>query len=329
MTTEIKTGNAQVRNIMTIDEDGVVISEKTEKARYVRQNVLTINEYGDKEYKIILQPVKREGWKPCSTGEWLKGMLPKEENEETENTRLYQSIWRTRAKIKEYALCNDWKYFFTGTFDPEKYDRFDLTTLQKEVHDFILMINKRHGRANIDHIAYLLIPEPHQNGAWHIHGLISGLTEKELRQIKLREKKPNFFVDKDTDKKLPLEIIELLQNEHELFDWQEWTSRFGWCTVEKIRSEKAVAEYVRKYVTKTLIGQKRKKGEHLFLSSHGLKRHTQLLQSYISVVPKEMENLDFWDYSDENCQVKTLEKSAANAVYINRIVTKYQKRIAS
>jgi hypothetical protein len=328
MTTEIKTGNAQVRNIITTDEDGIVISEKTEKARYVRKPMLIIKQYGDIEFKIVLLPGLREGWKNCTFDEYIAGMIQGEDTDEIKDTRLLCSIYRTRSLIRELALCNDWDYFFTGTFNPEKYDRFNLTTLYQAFSKFIHNLNNRRIRAGLDPIAYLLIPEPHKNGAWHIHGLISGLTENELRQIKLREIKPNYFVDKDTSKKLPLEIIELLQNEHELFDWQEWTSRFGWCTVEKIRSEKAVAEYVRKYVTKTLVGQKRKKGDHLFLSSHGLKRHTQLLQSYISVVPKEMENLDFWDYSDENCQVKTLEKSAANIAYINSIVTKYQKRIA-
>jgi hypothetical protein len=322
MATEIITGNSQVRNTMLLDSDGVVLVEKTEKARYIRQNVLTVKQYGDKEFRIVLQPVRREGWKSCEYDEYVTGMLSTDD-EDGIDIRSGRSIWRTRSLIREYALCNKWDYFFTGTFDPQRCDRWDLKTLQVAIAEFIRTGNARRKYNDKEPLKYLLIPEPHKNGAWHFHGLLAGLDERELRIIKLRLKCQDYYVDKDTGAKLPLNMIRLIQDGHELYDWTEWTSRYGWCDVERVKNEKAVAEYVRKYVTKTLLEQKRSKWEHLYFSSNGLERHKQLLQSFVVSLPNEMESLDFWDYIDENCRVKVLEYSSGNIDYINSMINNF------
>jgi hypothetical protein len=117
-----------------------------------------------------------------------------------------------------------------------------------------------------------------------------------------------------------LNIVNLIREGRELFDWTEWTSRYGWCDVERVRDERAVSDYVRKYVTKTLAEQKRGKGERLFYSSHGLARHEQVLQTVVSSLPVDMREKNFWDYSDEYCQVKKMKCCDESVRYIEKLV---------
>lgn len=41
-------------------------------------------------------------------------------------TKLDNNLSRARSMVLQYALCNLWEWFFTGTLDKRKYDRFNL-----------------------------------------------------------------------------------------------------------------------------------------------------------------------------------------------------------
>ncbi len=70
-----------------------------------------------------------------------------------------------------YALSNDWEWFVTLTFDPKKTDRYSEKDTSKRITKFM---NKT--KENCPNLKYLLIPEPHENGAIHYHGFISNCT---------------------------------------------------------------------------------------------------------------------------------------------------------
>lgn len=40
--------------------------------------------------------------------------------------KIEKNIYRAKKIIFEYAFCNPWDWFFTGTLDPKKYDRTNL-----------------------------------------------------------------------------------------------------------------------------------------------------------------------------------------------------------
>lgn len=49
---------------------------------------------------------------------------PGEENRN--DTKLDNNFSRARSMVLQYALCNPWDDFFTGTLDKAKYDRYNL-----------------------------------------------------------------------------------------------------------------------------------------------------------------------------------------------------------
>lgn len=94
----------------------------------------------------------------------------------TNEQKLENNLSRSRNKVFEYAYCNDWEYFVTMTLDKEKFDRYDLKAWKKSLTQWIRDYRKKYGCK----IQYLLIPERHKDGAWHIHGLLSGLPADRL-----------------------------------------------------------------------------------------------------------------------------------------------------
>ena len=85
-------------------------------------------------------------------------------NEKSDTVRFDSSISRSRRIVLELALCNHWDYFFTGTIAPVKHDRYDWDTLRKKFKESVKYWRKKY---DCD-ILYLVIPEHHKNGAWHI-----------------------------------------------------------------------------------------------------------------------------------------------------------------
>ena len=103
------------------------------------------------------------------------------EGEYVHSEKLEESIIRTRSRIYELAICNEWDFFVTLTLDKSKYDRMDLKKYRKDLAQFIRDYNKKY-KINIK---YLLIPEMHKDGAWHMHGLIIGLPIEHLEKMRM------------------------------------------------------------------------------------------------------------------------------------------------
>ena len=102
------------------------------------------------------------------------------------------NISRAKSRVFELALCNEWDIFLTFTLDPKKYDRDDLKKFQKDLGQFIRDYNKKYNLC----IKYLLIPEEHKKGGWHLHGFLMGLPKSHLRLFTLSEKLPKYIREK-------------------------------------------------------------------------------------------------------------------------------------
>ena len=204
----------------------------------------------------------------------------------TVNTeKLENNISRARAKLYEYALCNNWEYFCTFTLDPKKYDRNDLEKFNKDLSQFFRNYNKKNGTS----IKYLLIPEVHKKGGWHLHGLLLGLPESFLRAFTLQEHIPTYIRDK-------------IKAGGVVFDWDDYRNKFGFCDIEIIRNLDACAKYVTKYITKELSQSITELNAHMYYCSKGLQIATVIKKGSMLV---DIEP----DYENEYVKVQWFENS--------------------
>lgn len=142
---------------------------------------------------------------------------------------------RIKSKIKEYALCNDFEYFFTQTLN-SNYNRYDLEEFKKLIQKKF----KSYKRKNQD-FKYLVIYEKHKDGAYHLHGLVRCLgDDKYINQngyISLK-----FFED------------------------------LGFNSLSKIQDNIKVSHYITKYISKD--AQKTSSG-YTYFHSKDLKKSTK------------------------------------------------------
>lgn len=202
-----------------------------------------------------------------------------------ENERFANSLSRSKSRVFELAMCNEFTHFCTFTQDEKKRDRFDLKEFRK---DFAMLVrNLNRGRDENAKIKYLLIPEQHKDGAWHMHGLLMGLTTEDLREFTLAER-------------LPERIRKQIAKGVKVYDWTRYRRAFGYFTCTEVQSGVGCAKYITKYISKDLQKTVCESGEHLFFASQGLKSRDVIIKQCFDKCPFEK-----WDF--ENDYVKVLE----------------------
>lgn len=233
-------------------------------------------------------PVRAE---KSAEGEGRKRQEEKAEDED--GKRLAASISRTKARIYEYALCNEFQYFCTFTQAPSKVkDRYDLDQFRKDFAHWV----RNQNRSRSVPIRYLLIPEQHKDGAWHLHGFVDGLqVGADLREFSLSER-------------LPVGIRKVLQRGEKVYNWEKYSNKFGFFTASPIKSREKAAAYVTKYVTKDVATQSREAGRHLFFASQGLKKREVIFKNGVDdnneVIRCPFEE---WDFENEYVKVKWID----------------------
>ena len=130
-------------------------------------NVGILKQYADDYYKLVnLRSVRKAGYEDSSPSPVLPAARCA-----ANNKKLSNNLSRARSAVYALARCNPWSYFVTLTLDPSKVDRNDLKAAYRKLAKWINNYNSRHNCK----VLYLLVPEPHKDGAWHFHGLLSGL----------------------------------------------------------------------------------------------------------------------------------------------------------
>ena len=199
------------------------------------------------------------------------------------------NISRAKNRVFELALCNPWNIFLTFTLDPKKYNRNDLGRFRKDVSQFVRDYNKKYGLA----IKYLLIPEEHKKGGWHMHGFLMGLPDEHLRLFTLSEKLPKY-------------IREKLKSGQAVYEWEPYRKKFGFCDLEVVKDQFAVSAYVTKYITKDLDRTVRESGAHLYYCSQGLSRSVVIFRG------KANDGL-VYDYESDYNSIKWLPEGTTIA----------------
>lgn len=225
------------------------------------RDVLTIKKYGENIVKVsMLSSCRVAGFEDSFN------YVPKST---VNDSKLDNNLSRAKSRVIELALCNPWKYWCTFTISPRKYDRYNLKAYKKDFSEFIHTLN----RSRIEKITYILIPEMHEDGAWHMHGFINGLLDSDLKL-----------------------------NGNGYLTWDKYNNKFGFMSLSVIRDLESTAKYSMKYMTKDSSRNVSKLGAHLYYASHGLKTAERIYKGH-----GEFHGEWDWSHPDGYLKIKTLD----------------------
>lgn len=170
--------------------------------------------------------------------------------------KLPQALSRARRVCLELALCNDWKWFATFTIAKNNFDRKNLDGFYERFSEWLKYQKKKTGKK----IPYLLVPEQHGDGSWHMHGFFNSDIDGFLKPFKE-------LWEAGAD--IPYKLVK-----KGYYNWEEYQKKFGFCSFGEIRNHDATAFYATKYISKSFQGDARRVGLKLYYCSQGLNRAT-------------------------------------------------------
>ena len=176
--------------------------------------------------------------------------LVNEENAE-EQDYLQKSINRTKTKISDYVLCNNFSHFATFTFDPSnskvngEENRKDFKKMSSLLKNWLKTEQLNHLRRHGRRFRYLIVPERHKNNAWHFHALLEGY----------QNETEGFY----TRKNKYITVSELKQKKKDKN--RKFITRYtlGRSEIAPIKDKTKMSSYIKKYITKELIQDKNAK----------------------------------------------------------------------
>lgn len=199
-------------------------------------------------------------------------------NIKNKDNNILRSKRRSKQKVYDMCVLNDWDYFITLTFSKDKVkDRYDLEELKKVTLLYFKRLSKNHG------IKYLLIPELHKDGALHWHGLIRDCNSK----VKIEKANSKSKTDRD------------------IYNIVSWQDNKGYNTAVRIdkdeESRLKISSYISKYISKA-----DKIFKSYYYCSQNLKKEPKVIYN------KELDIDFFLDedkiYENEFCYIKTVNK---------------------
>ena len=193
-----------------------------------------------------------------------------DDEKQVNNEKLDNNISRARSTVFQLALCNKWDWFVTFTVDEKKYNRYDLSKFKTSISQFMRDQRKKYDAP----FRYLLIPEMHKDGAWHLHGLVQGIPEKLISEFL-----PGIH---------PKKLIDAGYSNCEVF-----ANKFGFVSFGKIKDEISCAYYITKYISKDMTARKSDLNAHLYYASQGLKKAETVSDIYGNY--SELDNYLSWD----------------------------------
>ena len=147
---------------------------------------------------------------------------------------------RAVTSLRDLALSNSWKYFVTLTLDAARVDRYDVAAMTRRLNRWLDNRVRRRG------LRYIIVPELHQDGAIHYHGLINDALEAEDSGTISRpgDKSPR----RPRSKKQRADW--LAAGGHIVYNLPDW--EYGYTTaIELYGSRYAAVAYVSKYISKS------------------------------------------------------------------------------
>lgn len=230
--------------------------------------ITTIKQLGD--YEKIIQSASSQHPKPINQNK------PKQKRGTANTQKSSSNISRVRRRIEEISLCNKWDFAFTLTIDQKKYNRYELSKFIKSFRRFLSNLNSSHRKKELPKITYLFVLEQHKDGAWHLHGLISGLIKEELYQ------------------------------KEDSLGWEKYEKKFGVSCLKEISDIHGWSIYLTKDLRHT--AKNLDLETHSYYASKNLSRATTTFRGKAQY-KKEID----WDYANEYCKLKLLPNAKSSA----------------
>lgn len=171
---------------------------------------------------------------------WECARPPRGENERTyvlDNPRS-DNVRRAKNSVFEIAAANEWEYMVTLTLDGSKIDRYDRKEIIRPFTKWLQNSTARKG------LMYVIVPELHEDGAVHFHGLTNGgLDLADSGTVKAKGKKKP--IKRETARRYGLDPAELIT----VYNVDNFP--LGYSTAIPLDGNReAVARYMTKYITK-------------------------------------------------------------------------------
>lgn len=168
-----------------------------------------------------------------------------ETSDKAQEERTRRQVYAIRRKIRGYAFSNNFRWFVTLTFNPEKVDSSDYETAKNTLLKWCRRMRDRHDRFD-----YLIIPELHKSGAVHFHGLLGDIPAHFVGALNPKTGKP------------------IIRHDRQVYNLTEW--EYGFSDCEEIESPERAASYITKYVTAALLTDKEMYNKKRYFNSQGL-----------------------------------------------------------
>lgn len=169
--------------------------------------------------------------------------------EEKDEENAWRSARRSKKAVRDYIACNDFTHFVTLTYRGEQ--STDDDKRMAILSNWLKYMKKKHGKFN-----YVIVPERHENGALHFHGVID-LKEFELSKG-INPENGRFVIRRG----------------QQIYNIESWVKNNGWGHAEIIRDQMKLANYMTKYIVKdfeTTVSKHKKK----YWCSKGLNKPAQ------------------------------------------------------
>ncbi|MGN0637206.1 MAG: hypothetical protein ACI4J0_02445 [Huintestinicola sp.] len=169
-----------------------------------------------------------------SLDKWFPENIKKKEL----NKRM-DSVKRSRDKIYDLVMCNEWNYFFTGTLGDTAFDPTSAKAALRPLQNWLSNAVKRFG------LKYILVAELQPKSKHiHFHGFINDALDVVDSGTKLYKHVPKPIKD-STALKRGLS----LSDGHVVYNVPQW--KFGFTTaIKSYNGSQSCAQYIMKYVTK-------------------------------------------------------------------------------
>lgn len=140
---------------------------------------------------------------------------------DVEHSRI-SSFNRTKRNLYYDVRSNIWEYFITFTFSKDVVDRYNWDDVSKKMSQWLSNM-----RRICPEMRYVVVPEQHKDGAYHFHGVFSGIDGFNLVDSghKTKDDQVIYNVDK---------------------------YKFGFTTATAVKDSVRCAKYICKYITKDL-----------------------------------------------------------------------------
>ena len=241
-------------------------------------------------------------------------ILVNEENAE-ENDYLQKSINRTKTKISDYVLCNNFSHFATFTFDPSnskvngEENRKDFQKMSSLLKNWLKTEQLNHFRRHGRKFRYLIVPERHKNNAWHFHALLEGY-QNETEGFYTR-KNPYINVSELKTKK---------KDKNRKFITRY---KLGRSEIAPIKDKTKMSSYIKKYITKELIQDKNAKR---YWASRNLKT-PEIIPNFISESQKIPEQFLIAKHDYHDIYIIPKESSYFTfSKYVNKIENHFKRQ---